>query len=91
MQVSDAQRYAGIVGSGPSEHDSQIIEASIREFGVRQPIVVDEAGVILVGHTRRDAAALLESGPTAEQVLTGEVDAEQAAAAAAEVAKFPKG
>ena len=36
MQVSDAQRYAGIVGSGPSEHDSQIIEASIREFGNMQ-------------------------------------------------------
>jgi DNA modification methylase len=35
------------------------VAASIREFGVRQPIVVDEAGVILVGHTRRDAAVLL--------------------------------
>jgi len=35
------------------------VAASIREFGVRQPIVVDEAGVILVGHTRRDAAASL--------------------------------
>ncbi len=36
------------------------VAASIKEFGPRQPIVVDEAGVILVGHTRRDAAALLE-------------------------------
>ena len=35
------------------------VAASIREFGPRQPIVVDEDGVILVGHTRRDAAALL--------------------------------
>lgn len=35
------------------------IAASIREFGPRQPIVVDEAGVILVGHGRRDAAAQL--------------------------------
>src|ERR1700691_3214922 len=35
------------------------VAASIREFGVRQCIVVDEAGVILVGHTRRDAAELL--------------------------------
>ncbi len=32
------------------------VAASIREFGWRQPIVVDEAGVILVGHTRRLAA-----------------------------------
>ena len=30
--------------------------ASVREFGWRQPIVVDEDGVILVGHTRRLAA-----------------------------------
>src|SRR5947207_6304121 len=29
---------------------------SIREFGFRQPIVVDEAGVIVVGHTRYKAA-----------------------------------
>ena len=35
------------------------VAASIREFGFRQPIVVDEAGVILVGHGRRDAAELL--------------------------------
>ncbi|CAM5657891.1 hypothetical protein MAUB1S_11450 [Mycolicibacterium aubagnense] len=32
------------------------VAASIREFGWRQPIVVDDAGVILVGHTRRLAA-----------------------------------
>ena len=36
------------------------VAASIKEFGPRQPIVVDEKGIILVGHTRRDAAALLE-------------------------------
>jgi ParB-like chromosome segregation protein Spo0J len=33
---------------------------SIREFGWRQPIVVDEDGVIIVGHTRWLAAKLLE-------------------------------
>jgi len=32
------------------------VAASIREFGWRQPIVVDEAGVIIVGHTRLKAA-----------------------------------
>ncbi len=36
------------------------VAASIREFGWRQPIVVDEDGIILVGHTRRDAAAELK-------------------------------
>jgi hypothetical protein len=32
------------------------VAASIREFGFRQPIVVDPAGVIVVGHTRYKAA-----------------------------------
>jgi hypothetical protein len=36
------------------------VATSIREFGVCQPIVVDENGVILAGHTRREAAVLLK-------------------------------
>ena len=50
--------YAG----NPRKRSKKAIEkvaASIREFGVRQCIVVDENGEILVGHTRRDAAVLL--------------------------------
>src|SRR5471032_2634488 len=42
--------------------NDQAIEAvarSIREFGFRQPIVVDEDGVIVVGHTRYKAAVKL--------------------------------
>ncbi len=35
------------------------VAASIREFGFRQPIVVDEDGVIVVGHTRYKAACKL--------------------------------
>lgn len=35
------------------------VAASIREFGFRQPIVVDEAGVIIMGHTRQRAAVKL--------------------------------
>ncbi len=35
------------------------LAASIREFGFRQPIVVDEQGVIVVGHTRLKAAQKL--------------------------------
>src|SRR2546430_594795 len=35
------------------------VAPSIREFGFRQPIVVDEAGVIVVGHTRYLAALKL--------------------------------
>lgn len=36
------------------------IAASIKEFGFNQPIVVDKAGVIIVGHGRYEAAKLLE-------------------------------
>ena len=35
------------------------VAASIREFGFRQPIVVDAEGVVIVGHTRLQAAAQL--------------------------------
>src|SRR6266851_3910808 len=35
------------------------VAASIRQFGFRQPLVVDEAGVIIVGHTRYKAALKL--------------------------------
>jgi DNA modification methylase len=35
------------------------VAASIRKFGFRQPIVVDEDGVIIVGHTRYKAALKL--------------------------------
>jgi DNA modification methylase len=35
------------------------VAASLKEFGWRQPIVVDQDGVIIVGHTRLKAAKLL--------------------------------
>jgi len=35
------------------------VAASLREFGFRQPIVVDEGGVIICGHTRHKAALKL--------------------------------
>jgi len=45
----------------PRQNEAAVaaVAASIREFGFRQPIVVDEAGVIVVGHTRYYAAILL--------------------------------
>jgi DNA modification methylase len=35
------------------------VAASLREFGWQQPVVVDEAGVVIVGHTRMKAAEKL--------------------------------
>ncbi len=42
----------------PRNNDGAVaaVAASIREFGFRQPIVVDESGVIICGHTRWKAA-----------------------------------
>lgn len=42
-----------------NDHAVDAVAASIREFGFRQPIVVDEAGVIVVGETRWKAAGKL--------------------------------
>ena len=48
-------------GPNPRVNDPAVdaVAASIREFGFRQPIVVDEDGVIIVGHTRYKAALKL--------------------------------
>jgi len=45
----------------PRQNDTAVdaVAASIREFGFRQPIVVDTDGVIVVGHTRWKAARKL--------------------------------
>ncbi|MCC7406955.1 MAG: ParB N-terminal domain-containing protein [Phycisphaeraceae bacterium] len=42
-----------------NEEAVDAVAASLREFGFRQPIVVDEQGVIIVGHTRFKAAKKL--------------------------------
>src|SRR5258707_9854742 len=47
--------------NNPRLNDAAVgaVAASIREFGFRQPIVVDEQGVIIVGDTRYKAALKL--------------------------------
>jgi len=47
--------------NNPRHNDQGVaaVAASIREFGFRQPIVVDESGTIIVGHTRYKAAQFL--------------------------------
>jgi len=46
----------------PRKNDAAVagVAASIREFGFRQPIVVDKGGVIIAGHTRWKAAQQLD-------------------------------
>ncbi len=47
------------------------VAASIKEFGFRQPLVVDEDGVIVVGHTRFKAAQKLGMAKVPVHVATG--------------------
>jgi DNA modification methylase len=55
--LADLKPYPG----NPRINDSAVeaVAASIRAFGFRQPIVVDEDDVIIVGHTRYKAALRL--------------------------------
>jgi DNA modification methylase len=55
------------------------VAASIREFGWRQPIVVDDDGVVLVGHTRLLAAHSLELENAPVHVARGLSDAQKRA------------
>ena len=47
--------------NNPRHNDAAVdaVAASIRAYGFRQPIVVDEDGILLVGHTRYKAALKL--------------------------------
>lgn len=56
----------------------QAVASSIREFGFRQPIVVDKDGVIIVGHTRLKAAQ--ELGMEEVPVVYADLTEEQAKA-----------
>jgi len=53
-KLSEVTPYEG----NPRQNDAAVdaVVASIREFGFRQPIVVDAEGVIVCGHTRYKAA-----------------------------------
>jgi DNA modification methylase len=56
-KLSDVKPYPG----NPRLNDDAVdaVAASIREFGFRQPCVVDADGVLIVGHTRYKAAQKL--------------------------------
>jgi DNA modification methylase len=56
-KLSDIKPY----DQNPRQNDDAVdaVARSLQEFGVRQPLVVDEEGVIVVGHTRYKAAVKL--------------------------------
>ena len=57
------------------------VKASIAEFGFRQPIVVDEKLVVIVGHTRLEAAKQLGLKTVPVHVAEGLTPAQAKAAA----------
>jgi len=62
-----------------NEQAIEAVAASIAKFGFRQPIVVDEAGVIIVGHVRWMAAKKLGLAQVPVHVAKG-LTSEQAKA-----------
>ncbi|MCZ2341680.1 MAG: DNA modification methylase [Bacteroidales bacterium] len=56
-KIADVKPYP----SNPRQNDDAVeaVAASLKEFGFRQPIVVDTEGVIIAGHTRFKAAQKL--------------------------------
>ena len=54
-----------------NSHAVAAVAASIQEFGFRQPIVVDEHGVIIAGDTRYRAALQLGLEKVPVHVATG--------------------
>lgn len=50
--------------NNPRNNDEAVdkVAESIRQFGFKQPIVIDKDGVIVAGHTRYKAALKLELG-----------------------------
>ena len=54
-----------------NDHAVQAVATSIREFGFRQPLVLDEDSVIVVGSTRYKAARLLGLEEVPVHVATG--------------------
>src|SRR5262245_65771193 len=54
-----------------NDHAVAAVARLIAEFGFRQPIVVDEHGVIIVGDTRYKAARLLQMQQVPVHVATG--------------------
>src|SRR3954469_1445236 len=68
-RIEDIKPYK----NNPRRNDEGVdaLAPSIREFGFRQPIVVDDTGEIIVGHTRWKAAQKLGLETVPVHVATG--------------------
>ena len=69
VPIEEIHPYPG----NPRRNDKGVpkLAAAIREFGFRVPIIVDEEGVIVAGHTRRKAALSLGMKKVPVHVATG--------------------
>ena len=82
MKVEEIETSRIIPYANNPRHNDQAVSAvaaSIKEFGFRQPIVTDEALVVLVGHTRLKAAQNLGLSVVPVHIAEGLTDAQKKA------------
>lgn len=71
-RLMDIQRVILMhVGTRHNEQAIAKVAASIKEYGFRQPIVVDDEMVIIAGHTRLQAALKLGLSHVPVHIATG--------------------
>ncbi len=77
IELRDVDQVVPYPGN-PRQNDEAVdaVAASLREFGFRQPIVVDGEGVIIVGHTRWKAAKKLGLAKVPVHVATDLTEAQ---------------
>lgn len=82
MKVEEIEINKVIPYANNPRHNDQAVSAiaaSIKEFGFRQPIVTDEALVVLVGHTRLKAAQSLGLSVVPVHIAEGLTEAQKKA------------
>ena len=73
VEIWDTGRIAPYARNARIISDAAVakVAASLKEYGWRQPIVVDESGVIIAGHTRLQAAQRLGMNQVPVHVASG--------------------
>ncbi len=77
VPISKIKPYEG----NPRKNEAAIekVAESIKQFGFRQPIVVDDSFVVLVGHTRLEAAKLIGLPSVPVHVASGLTESQRRA------------